>query len=78
MEITQALQSTSNTSAPGPDHITWCLLKLALSDPTVVDSLAFFFNQIFDSGVWPDALKMPTTVIIPKPNKDDYSLPKAY
>jgi len=68
-EITQALQHMTNTSTPGPDHITWCLLKLALSNPAVVDSLIFYFNQIFDSSKWPDVLKMSTTVIIPNLTK---------
>ena len=78
LEVTQALQSTSNMSAPGPDHITWRLLKSVLSSDAVVDGLTFFFNQIFDSSIWPHALKTSTTVIIPKLKKNDYSLPKAY
>ncbi|KAF8663357.1 hypothetical protein AX14_006994, partial [Amanita brunnescens Koide BX004] len=65
-EIWDALHPTSNSSAPGPDHVTWRHLKLAMSFPETDAALARLFNN--DS----------TSVIIPKPNKPDYSIPKAY
>lgn len=30
------------------------------------------------SGIWPDVFKLSTTIIIPKPKKDDYSKAKSY
>ena len=72
------LLTCSNLSAPGPVHISWEHLKLFLKD----DAFRAFFlqlaNDIVKSGVWPDIFKMSTTVIIPKPKKDDYTKAKSY
>ena len=35
-------------------------------------------NDIIESGIWPNTFKQSTTVIIPKPKKDDYSKAKSY
>ena len=77
-EVKQALKSTLNSSAPGEDHITWGLLKGILSDYPTAHALVLLFNRVMDESVWPSALKMAISVVIPKPNKDDYSMPKSY
>ncbi|KAF8686199.1 hypothetical protein AX14_003859 [Amanita brunnescens Koide BX004] len=77
-EIWDALRPTANSSAPGPDHITWRHLKRALSIPDTDAALARLFNNICREGTWPSYFKDSQSVIIPKPNKPDYSVPKAY
>jgi ribonuclease HI len=77
-EIWDALRPTTNSSAPGPDHVTWRHIKLALSMPEVDEALAALYNKICFSGTWPTHFKDSYSVIIPKPNKPDYSIPKAY
>ncbi|KAF8662812.1 hypothetical protein AX14_006997, partial [Amanita brunnescens Koide BX004] len=77
-EIWDALRPTANGSAPGPDHVTWRHLKLALSLPDTDVALARFFNNVCRQGTWPSYFKDSQSVIIPKPNKPDYSIPKAY
>ncbi|KAF8675303.1 hypothetical protein AX14_005146, partial [Amanita brunnescens Koide BX004] len=77
-EVWDALRPTVNSSAPGPDHVTWRHLKLALSIPDTDVSLVRLFNNICREGVWPSYFKDSQSVIIPKPNKPDYSIPKAY
>ncbi|KAF8645572.1 hypothetical protein AX14_009209, partial [Amanita brunnescens Koide BX004] len=77
-EIWDALRPTNNSSAPGPDHVTWRHLKLALSFPDTDLALAALFNKICFTGTWPLHFKESTSVIIPKPNKPDYTIPKAY
>ena len=77
-EIWDALRPTNNSSAPGPDHITWRHVKLALSFPDMDAALAALYNKICFSGTWPTHFKDSFSVIIPKPNKPDYSIPKAY
>ena len=77
-EIWDALRPTNNSSAPGPDHITWRHIKLALSIPGTDESLAALYNRICFTGTWPTHFKDSFSVIIPKPNKPDYSIPKAY
>ena len=41
-------------------------------------ALANLFNAILDSGIWPSQLKAAESVIIPKPKKEQYDLPKAF
>ncbi|KAF8673505.1 hypothetical protein AX14_005365 [Amanita brunnescens Koide BX004] len=77
-EIWDALRPTSNSSAPGPDHVTWRHIKLALSFPDTDVALAALFNKVCFTGTWPSHFKESISVIIPKPNKPDYSIPKAY
>src|SRR6266581_27614 len=73
-EIQAALSTTSNKSAPGPSGITYKLLKWAFEARP--DRFVDLFNAALSLGhhPWKDA----KVVVIPKPNKGDYSLPKAY
>ena len=77
-EILEALNSTSNSSAPGNDHVTWHHLKLVVKDETALQALALLFNKIIDEGVWPHQLKDAVSCIIPKPKKLAYDIPKAF
>ncbi|KAF8702623.1 hypothetical protein AX14_014398 [Amanita brunnescens Koide BX004] len=77
-EIWDALRPTTNLSAPGPDHVTWRHLKHALSIPETNIALAHLFNAVCSTGTWPSYFKESTSVIIPKPNKLDYTILKAY
>ena len=73
-EIQSSLKDTSNKSAPGPSGINYKLLKWAFdASPDVFTHL---FNLSLSTGthVW----KHATIVPVPKPNKPDYSAPKAY
>ena len=73
-EVELALSDTSNNSAPGPSGIGYKLVKWAFS------AQPDFILDIFTSSLrlghhpWTEA----KVVIIPKPNKPDYSVPKAY
>ena len=77
-EIKDMLQLTSNCSAPGPDNITWHHLKAIFDMEDVSESIQHIFNNICMSGTWPRWFKESISVIIPKPKKPDYTLPKAY
>ena len=74
----ESLALTSNTSAPGGDHLMWRHLKLIFDDLPELTTLANIFNSVLDSGVWPTQLKTVDSIIIPKPKKDRYNLPKAF
>ena len=73
-EIATSLSATSNKSAPGLSGIGYRLLKWAFSANP--DRFVTLFNAALRLGhhPWSDAL----VVVIPKPSKPDYSLPKAY
>ncbi|KAF8677861.1 hypothetical protein AX14_004770 [Amanita brunnescens Koide BX004] len=77
-EVHDAIALTSNNSAPGPDRITWELLKTAFQVNGAPEGLCHLFNQIRVSGVWPSWFKQSSCVIIPKPNKPRYNIPKAF
>ncbi|KAF8730035.1 hypothetical protein AX14_005799 [Amanita brunnescens Koide BX004] len=42
------------------------------------EGLCHLFNQIRLSGVWPSWFKQSSCIIIPKPNKPRYNIPKAF
>ena len=77
-ELWDALGPTTNSSAPGPDHVTWRHIKIALCFPDTDAALTNLFNKICQAGTWPTHFKDSISVIIPKPNKPDYTIPKAY
>jgi len=73
-EIASALATTSNKSAPGLSGINYQLIKWAFRSRP--DRFLDLFNAATSLGhhPWTTAL----VVVIPKPAKPDYSLPKAY
>ena len=77
-ELRDALGLTGSNSAPGPDRITWEILKTALEVNRAVKGLCHLFNRIRATGTWPSWFKASTCVIIPKPNKLKYNVPKAF
>ncbi|KAF8684340.1 hypothetical protein AX14_004144 [Amanita brunnescens Koide BX004] len=77
-EIRDMLKLTSNCSAPGPDNISWHHLKAIFDIEHVDRSICLLFNNICNAGIWPRWFKESVSVIIPKPKKTDYTLPKSY
>ncbi len=77
-ELWDTLSGTNNSSAPGTDHITWRHIKLALITPGSDIALTQIYNAIYNMGIWPKSFKETVSVVIPKPKKDDYLVPKAY
>ena len=77
-EVIDMLKLTSNASAPGPDEVTWYHIKQIIDMEGVLEAVVQLFNNICASGVWPSWFKTSLSVIIPKPKKTDYSVPKSY
>ena len=77
-EVRDAIALTGNGSVPGPDCITWELLKMAFQVNGAPEGICHLFNQIRSSGIWPSWFKQSTCIIIPKPNKPRYNVPKAF
>jgi len=73
-EIAVALAKTSNKSAPGCSSINYKLLKWAFASR--LDRFLEIFNAAISFGYHP--WKEAMVVVVPKPNKPDYSLPKVY
>ncbi|CAA7269045.1 unnamed protein product [Cyclocybe aegerita] len=77
-ELLSALKGCSNSSAPGPDHVTWVHLKELLKDKHVLALFIVLANACLRVGHWPHIFKESLSVIVPKPNKPSYSIPKAF
>ncbi|PIL34385.1 hypothetical protein GSI_03160 [Ganoderma sinense ZZ0214-1] len=84
-ELKDAIKNTTTSSAPGVDHIHWRHLKFFIDpkkNPKTADKILQGFRTLFNAciqyNVWPEEFRRAVTVIIPKPNKPDYSKIKAY
>ena len=59
-----------------PKGVEW--IKKLITHRGVLPFLQAFYNACFEHEVAPSFFKRSCTVVIPKPNKTDYSVPKAY
>jgi Reverse transcriptase (RNA-dependent DNA polymerase) len=75
-EIADALGPTSNNSTPGPSGHNYKLVKWAFAaSPERFQAL---FEACLQAGHHPRSWKLATIAVVPKPSKEDYSLPKCY
>ena len=77
-ELFNVIKSCNNLLAPGPDRFSWRYLKEIIKDDECIDRLIDIANTYIDLGHWPSHFKTSSTVIIPKPNKTLYDLPKLF
>ena len=77
-EMTEVLARCLGQSAPGPDHLTWTHLKHLMACEEVASLFLWIANACLRVGAWPKELKESKTVVIPKPGKPLYDVPKAF
>jgi hypothetical protein len=77
-DVLDALGPTSSKSAPGPDQLGWHILKHLVLDAEVLANITKVVDSLISSGSWPQTLKESLTVVIPKPNKTDFTVAKSY
>ena len=71
-----AIATSSPRKAPGPDRIRFAIIQRAYKAyPAIFNST---YRVLFNIGHHPKCWKNAVGVILPKPGKDDYSVPKAY
>jgi hypothetical protein len=75
-ELDKLLRQTANKSAPGSSGIGWSMLKKGWG--VVKDHLILIYNSCFLLGHHLARWKEAKVVAIPKPDKPNYSLPKAH
>ena len=75
-EVFEALFSTKDKSAPGPDGISYKVLKKAFSANS--EPFLCLYNSLFKIGYHPKAWCEAIGFVLPKQGKDDYSTPKSY
>jgi hypothetical protein len=77
-ELCDSLEACSNTSAPGPDHLTWRHLKVLLLDDDCARTLLLIGNSCISLGHWLSCFKESVSVIIPKLGKPHHNTPKMF
>ena len=77
-EFKIALENYKNSSTPRLDKLSWNYLKIILTDDVCITYIIKIANACIDLGYWPNHFKRSSTVIIPKPNKSSYDLPKSF
>ena len=75
-EIQDALRKASPLKAPGPDGIINKALQTGA--PQLTAHLKRIFNQSLHLGYCPAHFRESTTVVLRKPDKDNYTSPKSY
>lgn len=75
-EVLDAIQAASPFKAPGPDDILNKALQTA--SYMLVGHLTTIINQSLQLGHYPTHFRSLTTIVLRKPGKDDYSIPKVY
>ena len=75
-EVMKAITHPAADKAPGVSGIPNRFLRCVA--PQIIDSLTRLFQACFNLGYHPRFFKEANTVILKKPNKPDYSEPKAY
>ena len=75
-EVKRAIEKINRNTAPGPDGVHPVLILEGIN--ILTPYLCQLFQCCWSSGVVPKAWKRDSRIYIPKHNKDDYHVPKAY
>ena len=77
-EFMKAIAKCNNSSAPGPNKLSWSHLKCIINNKVYFGKIISIANTCFELGLWPVHFKSSTMIIIPKPNKESYNSPKSF
>ena len=77
-EFKDAIAKCLSSSTPGPDHISWRYLKSLIANDKCLLKITQIANACIDLEFWPSHFKSSNTVVIPKPNKNNYNFPKSF
>jgi DNA topoisomerase IB len=75
-EVRDAIRAASPRKAPGPDSIINRALQVG--SKLLTPHLTSIFNHSLRLGYCPSHFRESTTVVLRKPGKDNYTVPKAY
>jgi len=75
-QISRAIAKLSPYKAPGPNGISNSIYTHCAD--LLVQYMGPIFRATFTLGIYPDAWKHSSTIVLRKPGRPDYSLPKAY
>ena len=75
-EIANAIYQSSKNKAPGPDKISFIIIQNAYKN--IKNRFNILYKALIKYRYHPIYQKKATGIILKKPNKEDYSIPKAY
>jgi hypothetical protein len=75
-QIRRAISKLSGYKAPGPDDI--CNIVFKECADLLVPYLTYLFNAVFSHRTYYEPWRKFTTVVLRKPGKPNYTIPKAY
>ena len=77
-EFRLAIINCNNSSVPEPNKLSWSHLKIILKDDDCLNIIISIANTCIELGYWPLYFKRSTIIVISKPNKKSYNLPKVF
>ena len=77
-EFKIVISSCNNLSTSGLDKLLWSHLKSILKHNICLTNIIKITNTWIDLGYWPNHFKRSSMIIILKPNKSLYNLPKLF
>ena len=77
-EFLSAISKCKDSSAPGPDKLSWHHLKSIIQNNDCLANIINIADSCITLGYWPNYFKISTTIVIPKPNKSSYDQLKAF
>jgi len=77
-ELINTIEKCKNSSAPGPDKLTWGHIKKIIRSKECITRLIDIANAYIKLGHWPHYFKTSMTFVIPKLNKASYNTPKSF
>ena len=72
------LTKCNNSSTPSLDKLSWSHLKHVFKDKVCLNNIIRITNTCLDLDHWLSYFKISTTIVIPKPNKSSYDMPKFF
>ena len=77
-EFLSAIHKCINSSAPGPNKMSWRHWKLIIKNDECLSKIINIADACINLSHWPNYFKTSTTVVIPKLGKTSYDNPKAF
>ena len=77
-EFKNVISNYNNLSTSRPDKLLWSHLKSILKYDECLINIVNIMNACINLGYWLAHFKRLSTIVIPKPNKQSYDLPKSF
>jgi len=77
-EFKSAISKCNDSSALGPDKLSWRHLKVIVNNDDCLTNIINIADSCINLGYWLNYFKVSSTIVIPKPNKTSYDQPKVF